>query len=921
MLNQDEVQPIPGSHRYHISDGSKEAIKDALGIQPGGTLMLSPSTMANHFQLIEGAVGRICYTFTQPDSKKADHSCTRITVQEPVFQSAWIAPPGTHYVIFGALAPDTLNGLSTIDTDWYESSRKDVGHRASVNDPASALLQAMRAYNTIGSATGHPSGVVLAQMPPSEAKALADSLGSFRANTSGNPNQADFAIIFSAADPVEASPKMDVTINDPQKPPSNSADEVHFIPVFTPAPVFQSAACLTQPDPSVCLARVSEQSAPEQYKIQLANVPATNIPAAINSAQRSTVKAWTTPFCADQASSNRLTTWECKILSEMRSTPNPFLGIQNRSDIAILEEKDFDLTRLRGLMSSDQDFMKRVLEPLNTPLPYPTPEPDLDAAAGTTLWKAGRLTRISLLGSTLSALLQQNDKLETMGFQTLPETRKQQQLKIIGITKEGENYFVNGILLNPSQIYSVATSDRLATATSDYPQLAQADLQPPENFPFHKTTVEIATIVKMPQPYPESSLEAPEGLPAAKAPNPKAVDPPYSYSSRTLNEKQASSVLPQERAAQDRPLLRMTLEQLATSFSRAAPSQQDQYIGGNLGGVTNPNVSAAYSRSVSVVQNGRAELYLPERFRHFTLGDLGIDELVNVAESVQGTTTVPTVTMTTANNPVPEQTKSLTANTYTIAPFAELQLPPHPQWKFLVGRWIRTDNLLSPAPQFLSGCPAGKMVTIGNNPPSTCGSTSPAEDLELRLHRSYSNAESIGTRFEASDFRYFEAGFTHQRSYDVLSAVGVSGVATSCQLSGSQSLQTCAELLPAISGDVLSATYSNYTQYGGYMLFLWTQPLGNRFVLQPSGFGNFYAYGNQNQSTLTHYAINGMLSVLVSLPANFSIGPTVSEFWFQSNASHIVGASLTRNTIGAQLNYNFDWHSGVSRREFSGSNQ
>ena len=105
------------------------------------------------------------------------------------------------------------------------------------------------------------------------------------------------------------------------------------------------------------------------------------------------------------------------------------------------------------------------------------------------------------------------------------------------------------------------------------------------------------------------------------------------------------------------------------------------------------------------------------------------------------------------------------------------------------------------------------------------------------------------------------------------------------------------------------------------MLFLWTQPLGNRFVLQPSGFGNFYAYGNQNQSTLTHYAINGMLSALVSLPANFSIGPTVSEFWFQSNASHIVGASLTRNTIGAQLNYNFDWHSGVSRREFSGSNQ
>jgi hypothetical protein len=527
-----------------------------------------------------------------------------------------------------------------------------------------------------------------------------------------------------------------------------------------------------------------------------------------------------------------------------------------------------------------------------------------------------------------------------------------QQLKILGITKVGEVYYINGMPLSEGQTYSVATSDRLANTTSDFPQLAQVDLDNPSLFPIRGKTLEIADIALDSQPRPNTppyvqlyaadDLEGPELNPEAKKKAPQPKPPSFSYSNRTIPEATLNGVsgkkgdpptpgVPQdEKDRQLRPLLRVTLEQTAMSYSSATPNQSDPSIGANFGGVSNPNVNAAYSVSESVVQNLRMAWY-PPHGRRLWLEDMGLDYLLNSAESIQGSLAAAPSTplLTTAGVPVPERVKSLTANNITLSPFFEFQIPRFPLWKALVVREIASDNVAQPLPQYLGGCTAGSQLTFisnGSTVTQTCDAGAIKDDFQFSLRRTWTLGESVGTRFEKDDFRYAEIGFTHQRSHDVLSAVGVvnagtTGVTYFCSLIGAQSLTICAGNLPAEAGVSLLPSYSDYSQNGGYVLGLWTVPLVKRVVLQGSGFGNFFAYGNKNQSVLTHYAFNAMVTTLVNLPANFSIGPTLNEFLFQSNATRTIGSNLIRRTIGVQLNYSFDWHTGVSARAFYGNSQ
>lgn len=905
-----------------------------LGINPDGSLL--PDADPANFKLLAGKTGRICYFYkAAPDD--LNHSCAAITVQEPMFKYAWRMPTGTNYVIIGALAPDTLSGLSSTDTAWYEDEQgakvpgeekqpPKVARHVVANDPTSAILQALHAFDLLNEQRDGVYGVLLAQMPPSEAKALADSLGESSARNGKMNVGTRVGLIFSAADLVEASPHLTVDVGEPRRVQANAGDS-YFIPVLTPGPVFQRQDCLSQDkDPASCLSYVSPGKVPDPPSgmVQLENVPPTT-----DDWRKSPrlIQAWATPFCSDEKLQptthlEKAQAWECRLLRHMLEDTAANRSLGNSSDIAVLEEKDFDF--LRSSWSEDET---------------PPPNSDQDAEI---LWKAGRLARVSLLGSTIEALLQQNDKLQAQNFQVLPSSRSLQQLKILGIKKVGQVYYINGMPLSESETYSVATTDRLANATSDYPQLAQVDLENPNLFPLHnETTVQIADIAvssdtdsaaeKYAPSYAAGDLEGTEPSPEPTRRAPKPSAPSYSYSNRTLPLTTFNTLPSEEQNRQERRLLHVILEQDALSYSSAAPNQSDPSIGTNFGGVSNPNVSAAYSSSVSALQNLRIEWY--PNWRRIGFEDMGLDDLFNVAESVQGslvTTTTTPVTMTTAGGQVPERIKSLTANNITLSPFFEFQAPWWPAWKALVVRAIASENVVHPVPQYLAGCTAGSALTFesdGSTATTTCDSAAAKEDFQFSLQRTWTLGESVGTRLEENDFRYAEFGFTHQRSHEVLSDVGVvnAGAAHNltyfCSLIGAQSLTFCAGVLPAEAGGSLAPSYSNYSQNGGYILGLWTVPMAKRVVLQGSGFGNFFAYGNKNQSVLTHYAFNAQLTLLANLPANFSIGPTLNEFWFQDNATRTIGSSLTRRTIGAQLNYSFDWHTGVSMKEFYGNSQ
>jgi hypothetical protein len=276
-----------------------------------------------------------------------------------------------------------------------------------------------------------------------------------------------------------------------------------------------------------------------------------------------------------------------------------------------------------------------------------------------------------------------------------------------------------------------------------------------------------------------------------------------------------------------------------------------------------------------------------------------MDQQVNFQRSRQGSITPPTATVTTTGQPIPEEATSYPGNTLIVSPFIELQTNKTVFWKPIVMRPPLVTTNLASLPQYLGGTPATK-----------------GTDFYFLQKRTYSLGWDGGTRYEGSDLNYFELGYTHQKSYDVLSSVFVPGKSP-CPLIDKSTLKSCAGTFAATPGAILTATYNNYSQNGAYWLGMTTFGLTKTLLVQSSTFGTFFGYGSHSASTaLTHYAVEMTNSPqYLVYKTGITLGPTYNLFFFQANARHTIGASLTRRDLGAQVNYLFNWHAGMSVRD------
>ena len=829
------------------------------------------------------------------DAKKYQYVCidSPVTVQRPFLQYAWRVPKSPsqgNSVIFGALAPDTLNGLPADDLQW----NAEVPIQVAVGDPAQAVAQAVVAYNVL-QRDKPATAVVLAQMSPAEARLFSDSLGV----ASYNDGRTRESVIFSAADPVEATPDVTITSHYEEREPSAQG---RYIPVITPGPIFQKADCLAG-DIQRCVAWAT-------FSDDRATL--TNTPARMRYPNSKSI-----PLSANNTFCDNLpvTTWECSVLEKMRKNHD---GMD--AEIAILEEKDFDYAR--GEIVPD------------TPA---TPEIYTSNQQLKTLWNAGNLTRVSLLGSTILAILNQNQAYQARTFQSLASVRRTQQLRILGIYQDGHEYFVRGIgskqdaPLVPTAFYSVATSDNLANTTSDYLALANLDRNPPEVFRHVHKTALISDLATAPLPH---------GLPSPTLVQVAQLEPAYRIAITKDDRKNAApSVAPSSfsrsyrglfgdnvslnnpRLSQFEPFWHIAVQQVSVGYSFAHPSQSDANIGANLGGITNPNVSSPHSDTFTAVANGRIEYYLKRSKCAFCLSDVGVDGQFNLTHNVLGATTVYTTQnpqpVTTLMTPVPTTTVTDPSNTIFGSPFLDFQTRALKVWKPLVLRpGVVTSNILTYT-QYLG--------SAGPSTPPPVGTVTPAVDFTLTVKRSETLGGNAGTRFEWNDYKYVEFGYAWQRSLNVLSAVSVSGI-TPCYLTNAMTLADCTQKLNSNYGP-LSASYSSYTQNGGgYILGTWTKPFPKNpfpdgystsylrrtlFLYQGTVFGDFFAYRKAaSATTLTRYAFDMSNSLQFTLPANFSFGPTYNVYFFQANF-HGEGASLHRHSLGAQVNYSFDWHTGL----------
>jgi hypothetical protein len=365
-------------------------------------------------------------------------------------------------------------------------------------------------------------------------------------------------------------------------------------------------------------------------------------------------------------------------------------------------------------------------------------------------------------------------------------------------------------------VYVVVTSDNMATTSSDFSALASMDQNAPEVFWHHSRTKTIAEVELNQSNLTKTALRGRDNLEAMyqfaptltnrreAAPHLSPIALSITHSTRTVFRTTANSSLSTNgRDAQLRPVWRAAIQQLSMGFSNSRPSQSDQDIGTYLGGVSNPNVVSPHNDILSTVYDSRAMRYVKRRTCNICPADFGLDAQINFTRSIQGSTTPQTSTViTTEGNPVPVTTVSYPANTYLASPFVESQVSKWDFWKPVVLRpGLTTANVAS----LTSLLPSMKNPNAPKN--------SPTVDFVLSQRRTFTLGQDIGTRFEWSDFTYLEFGATYQRSYNVLSAVSVTGQ-TSCPLNSSTSLSTCTSGLTATVGTPLRASYGTYNQRG-----------------------------------------------------------------------------------------------------------
>jgi len=922
-VNWEKAQPFRGTNTFLVRDRIKdqanrsapyttqvktEIVRYTLedpaqaGVDADGDIKAIPP--GKSAVLYSGNTVKICMT----KANHKDHVCTDgITVQRPVLSSAWITSRAGSsvgdYAIFGALAADTLNGVADANRQWAPSGQ-DPPIQVTVTDPAQATAQALNSYNLL-----HPGkvsrAVLLAQMTPAEAKMLADSLGTTSYQTGEEPPEhTELSVILSGADVVEATPALTMTVPGPSEAPTS---EGRFIPVMTPSPVFQRFDCLRLEGAEIgnCLAALSFE--PKDNDVSLRNQPSALLPRGISPAAPSAdntlcdTQAQPKPGLSRSAQANAQgpATWECSVLDAMRNSMHEGAPRWN-PDIAILEEKDFDYLR-SGL---EADFTG-VVNPLQ---------------ANKALWNAGNLTRVTLLGSTLLSILTQSQTNQGRNYQTLQSVRSSEQLRVRGIYQgqDGQLY-VRGSILDPSKLYAVATSDNLASTSSDYPQFANEDLEFPQIFWDNGKTRMISEVVNPtgnPMLLAKTALEV--GFPGQPTLNDrKQAAPPVqpvaiTHSNRTLFTSAAPPLSAGGRPVQLEPITRFTVQQLAAGYSLVAPSLNNQELGSDLGGITNPNVLVPHSDTISLTLDSRFERYLDKTSCTFCFVDWGLDTQISLSRTRQGSI-LPSSQLTVSNTPVPTTAVTFPGDSFAAGPFFESQWNKYIHWKPIVLRPALLSFTILPQEQFLAG-------STTPAPPPNQGTYFP-----FTMRRQVTLGENAGMRFEWSDFNFFEAGYSWQKDFHILSAIAIPG-GMPCQITSTQSVTTCVQnFMPA--NVPLIPTYSTYTQQGGYLMTMFThtlfpwkgsfdQYMPNRLsrvlpLYQASAYGNFFGNGKSaSSSALTRYAFALNNSLQFTLPANLTFGPNLSVFWFQANSS-LPNSSLVRYSVSAQLNYSFDWRTGL----------
>lgn len=175
---------------------------------------------------------------------------------------------------------------------------------------------------------------------------------------------------------------------------------------------------------------------------------------------------------------------------------------KTHADVGMLQKADFWFGPDRSHRAQCLlEQLSRVDHPGNRPPPTatlcgPDDKHKLQKLLDIIVWKGDTFIVMPVRGSVLQALMKRSKDYDSADNSDLsPENDLGRGLVTMGIEPDGNDYRVNGLALDPNRLYSVVTSDYVASADTDYPEFLDATL-PSQPRPFFDKKFEyISSIV------------------------------------------------------------------------------------------------------------------------------------------------------------------------------------------------------------------------------------------------------------------------------------------------------------------------------------------------------------------------------------------------------------------------------------------
>ncbi len=593
------------------------------------------------------------------------------------------------------------------------------------------------------------------------------------------------------------------------------------------------------------------------------------------------------------------------------------------TDIALLQDRDLYLSGL------DEYFSEHCRAP-KSPKGKPQCDrkfPDIQEILDRIIWKGDYIQVKSVQGSVLQSVLKQStqfSKAEKAAY--LPVAAAGRSLVTLGIQQDNKggddpstNYLINDKQLDPGAIYTVATSDYIGFGDTGYADLATppvGDPQPPASSSEPIITISESTCRSLPMDggsgcqatllrghYYDELTNTPDD----RRPGNTNWRKLYAWSrfhkpfgQPGLDSKTESPLAQDDASKQIQKRVDaeknwdLSLDKASVGFSALTHTDSEQTLSSKFGGVQNPAVNAKHTHSWDWDANSKLTFFHPK-------SDEFVSEGLQYSSSFASQISGPRSETQSRNQ------FALDGGTYLHWWEENKQLP---MWSWVAAGHFETQV-------------ANPLTSIGLNPVplSIPPSTSPST-LNFLQGRTRLLLGRTGARFEDRK-SYIEGGVEGGRTLNAIEAFRVTtapgGPVVTCFLEAAVSLSTCLNTFnqnnpptPVTTSSRVEVVRSPQDRYGAY----WN--IGLNFPMSPTVSYNFqdtsdYFFNssgdNSADTRFRHQLVN---SLKFAVFPNLSFEPTYTIFVYENKVDYHL---LVQQQYTVKINYSFDWSNWHESRQ------